>query len=467
MESVIVERVDHLGVIAEVIKDLGLIELINARLVPDDQEAMTPGEAIAGMMLNSLGFSNRPLSLTPQFFANKPLDLLCREGIRADMFNRCTLGRTLDEVHAYGGDGLLSERSLAVCGHEGIDVRFNHLDTASFARTGDDIPESDAQAIAITHGYATDHRPDLKHAVLALMVSQDGGVPLVRKSWDGKASASQIVQERAQALMATLKRSATPRDLVADSTLSQEDNATNLQALGFITRIPGTLKLVSQVIAHALGWDTWQRGDDPTRSQRLELCHYGMAQRWLVVSADAAFERAEARVSTAQQRASAVIATQLLHVQAQRFETPEAAQEALEALAKAWTYPQVDASGLIDHTRYACQGRPTPTTPVQAIAWHIQGQVRPEEAALAQRTHDNACCVLGTTIAEEQWSAPAVIAAYKGQARAEGGFRFLKDPLFFVSSLCVKKPSRIQGLLMVRTLALLVYSVAQRRLRQE
>jgi len=38
---------------------------------------------------------------------------------------------------------------------------------------------------------------------------------------------------------------------------------------------------------------------------------------------------------------------------------------------------------------------------------------------------------------------------------------------FFVSSLFVKKPCRIQGLLMVMTLALLVYSVAQRRLRQE
>jgi len=59
-----------------------------------------------------------------------------------------------------------------------------------------------------------------------------------------------------------------------------------------------------------------------------------------------------------------------------------------------------------------------------------------------------------------------VIRAYKAQAGVEGGFRFLKDPLFFVSSLFVKKPSRIQGLLMVMTLALLVYSLTQRRLRQ-
>jgi transposase len=37
--------------------------------------------------------------------------------------------------------------------------------------------------------------------------------------------------------------------------------------------------------------------------------------------------------------------------------------------------------------------------------------------------------------------------------------------LFFVSSLFGKKPGRIQGLLLVMTLALLVYSVTQRRLR--
>jgi hypothetical protein len=55
------------------------------------------------------------------------------------------------------------------------------------------------------------------------------------------------------------------------------------------------------------------------------------------------------------------------------------------------------------------------------------------------------------------------------QTAVPGGRRcqFLQDPLFFVSSLFVKKPSRSQGLLMVMSLALLVYSVAQRRLRQQ
>jgi len=129
MESVSVERLDHLGVVASVIKDLGIIEMINARVPPHTQEEITTGEAIAGMIVNGLGFANRPLSLTPQFFANKPLDLLFRPGVRADMFNRFKLGRSLDEVYSYGCDLLFSELALAVCAQEGIEQRFNHLDT--------------------------------------------------------------------------------------------------------------------------------------------------------------------------------------------------------------------------------------------------------------------------------------------------------------------------------------------------
>ena len=108
MEDLQVERLDHLGIISGVIKDSGLIERIAARIVPDADEALTTGEAVAGMILNGLGFSQRPLSLTPQFFVNKPLDRLFREGVRADHFNRFKLGRSLDKVFTYGCDTLFT-----------------------------------------------------------------------------------------------------------------------------------------------------------------------------------------------------------------------------------------------------------------------------------------------------------------------------------------------------------------------
>ena len=139
--------------------------MINARMPPHAQEEITTGEAIAGMIVNGLGFAHRPLSLPPQFFANKPLDRWFRPGVRADMCNRFPLGRSLDEVYSDGCDLLLSELALAVCAQEGIEQRCNHLDTTSFSLTGAYIPDSDAHAIAMTHGYAKDHRPDVQQAV--------------------------------------------------------------------------------------------------------------------------------------------------------------------------------------------------------------------------------------------------------------------------------------------------------------
>jgi Domain of unknown function (DUF4277) len=323
--------------------------MIDTRLVPDSQEEITPGDAVAGMILNGLGVAHRPVSLTPPCFANKPLDWLFRAGMCAAMFHRFTLGRTRAAVHAYGGDLLCSARALAVCAHEGLALRCHHLDTTSVALTGVSVPDSDEQAMTLTHGHAKDHRPDLQQAVLALRVSQDGGGPLVSKSWHGTTSDTVIVQERAAARRATVQHSPTPRDLVADATLSNAAQAAHRRALGFLTRMPHTLPLVSQVLTPARRWDTWPRLDDPTRSQRVELGHDGMAQRWVVGSAEAAVQRAEATGNNAQPREAEAVAKPRLHWHAQRFETPEAAQAALDTLARTWHSHQVDADSLLDH----------------------------------------------------------------------------------------------------------------------
>ena len=225
--------------------------------------------------------------------------------------------------HAYGCDLLLSELALAVCAQEGIDQRFNHLDTTSFSLSGDYVPESDEQAIAHhpwllerppagleTGGVGTDGLPRWRGALgeqkLGWQCVGYADFPGAGRGADGDLSDA---RPRLGIWWPTAK-------------LYHEDNAANLKQLGFITRIPNTLTLVSQVITQALNGDTWQRLDDTTRYHRIELCHYGMAQRWLVVSSQAALERAEATVSKARQRESEAIEKQLFHLQAKRFETP-------------------------------------------------------------------------------------------------------------------------------------------------
>jgi Domain of unknown function (DUF4277) len=223
---------------ASVIKDFELVERINARLVPDAQEVLTPGEAMAGMILTGRGCANRPLSLTPPLFANTPLARLCRAGMRAERLHRFQRGRTRDEASPDGCALWFHELALVVCAHEDLALRCPPLDTTSVALHGAYVPEREAQAMPITYGSSTAHRPALKPAVLDRMVSHAGGVPCGSKRWDGHPSELKVVQERAQARLAAFQQAPRPRYLIAAAQRSHEDKAPTLQPLGWITRIP-------------------------------------------------------------------------------------------------------------------------------------------------------------------------------------------------------------------------------------
>jgi hypothetical protein len=60
-----VGRLDHLGVVAGLIKDLKFVELIDGLIPSDVRGEISCGEAIADMIINGLGFSDQPLTLTP------------------------------------------------------------------------------------------------------------------------------------------------------------------------------------------------------------------------------------------------------------------------------------------------------------------------------------------------------------------------------------------------------------------
>jgi hypothetical protein len=47
-----IKRLDHLGIIASTIRDLGIVKMINDRVGTSKQEIITTGEAVAGMVIN-------------------------------------------------------------------------------------------------------------------------------------------------------------------------------------------------------------------------------------------------------------------------------------------------------------------------------------------------------------------------------------------------------------------------------
>ena len=88
------ERLDHLGIVAGVCKEVGIAEWLD-KTAGENHRSVSVGTAVVAMILNGLGFSNRQLYLVPQYFENKPVEHLLGEEITADMLNDDCLGRTL------------------------------------------------------------------------------------------------------------------------------------------------------------------------------------------------------------------------------------------------------------------------------------------------------------------------------------------------------------------------------------
>jgi len=465
-----IKRLDHLGIVAGVIKELGLVEAIDKRLQRDtqNQENITPGEAIAGMIINGLGFSDRPLSLTPQFFETKALEVLFRPGVLASDFNRHKLGKSLEQAHDYGCERLFFELSSESCLKEKVDLKFNSEDTTSLSVTGEYAGDVDEHTIQITHGYSKDHRPDLKQIIHELLVSQDGGVPLMMKSWDGNASDNKIFTERSAMLIEHFQQSSMPRYLIADSKLYSEENAANLNQLGFITRIPGTIKEEQKSIVSAIAKDEWCQLNDENRYSVRHLEHCGILQRWIVVFSNKARQRASETLNKAVKKERDKIESQLWHLSNKPFDCPHDAQQAAIDMVHKCRYHVISEQSVTKKNRHAGLGRPKKGIEPKQVECFAHAKVIEDVDAIAARLDEKSCYVLGTNIDKSVLTPEEIINAYKQQNTSieNMGFRFLKDPLFFVSSLFLKKPSRIMGLLMVMTLALLVYSIAQRRFRQ-
>lgn len=95
------QTLDHPSIVAGVSQQIGLIEHIDDH-VPDTGRKVSVGQAIQAMVLNGLGLVGRPLYLTPEFYANKPVDLLIGERLKATDLNADSLWRALDYVYETG-----------------------------------------------------------------------------------------------------------------------------------------------------------------------------------------------------------------------------------------------------------------------------------------------------------------------------------------------------------------------------
>lgn len=159
--------------------------------------------------------------------------------------------------------------------------------------------------------------------------------------------------------------------------------------------------------------------------------------------------------------------SQLRQLCSQEFACEADALAALQQFEKHLSWHQLENRSVKQTLHYDKPGKPKRGTPPSRITYHPQASLTLNPTVVAMHQQRAGRFILATNVlASEQLSEQQALEVYKGQQGNERGFRFLKDPMFFASSVFLNSPERIMALGMVMGLCLLVYNLGQRQLRQ-
>ena len=456
-----IEDLDHLGIIAGVIDRIGLVEGVNDRLGTSPDEIITTGQILKAMILNGqgwtlrVGFVSAPLYLFSNFFQGKACEHLLGEGIRPEHLNDDKLGRVLDKLFDYGLTSLFVELSLAAARREGVATGRVHLDSSSF-RVHGSYERSDETAITITHGYSRDKRPDLKQFIVDLMVSGDSGTPLFLRAADGNESDQRVF---AELIRSFVKRVELDTLFVADAALYSGKNLDGLAQLRWLSRVPETIREARELL-ESLDGDNLTRAQQGYRVAEVSSDYGGVKQRWVVIESESRLKGSNAQVDKRVAREGEKLTKVIRNLKGRHFSCEEDARLAVREVVQGLRYHLLSGVDVIAEAYRERPGRPRKGE-APLYRYRVKAAVVRNKELIARSERRAARFLLATNLLDQEaLPTQEVLAAYLSQQVAERGFRFLKDPLFFTSSVFLKTPSRVASLAMVMGLCLLVYSLA-------
>ena len=462
------EVMDHHGLVAAVCKDLGIVEKINNRIgSKDPRRKIQPGLAAVAMIINGLGFTNRRLYLTPQFFASKAIRFLFEEEVVASDFNDQALGKGLDEIAAYGSSKLYAEVAFEIAMDQGLLGPRAHHDTTSFLVHGEYADDNTEQRIKVTQGYSKDHRPDLKQVMMALTMTGDANLPIWMEPLDGNSSDKKSFHETIKKVRAFQQQLSACNDFfwIADSALYVPEKLLAIPDVNWLSRVPENIKECKKLVSVLSKDVTWTKGSNGYEWTEVCSMYGGIKQRWLLVFSEQAYEREKKTLLKRIAKEREEFTKACWHLGNQIFSCHDDAEKSAKALNKKYQY-HVASYSIVPIEKYECKGRPNPLTP-KITQYKIVCSLTEDNEAIKMSLNKKGRFVLATNqLDEKALPSEKILAQYKEQQSVESGFRFLKDPWFMVDSFFIKTRRRIEALMVIMTLCLLVYNFAQYRVRK-
>lgn len=462
---------DHHGLIASVCKDLKIAERVDALLPVHEDRVVSPGTAVVALILNGLGFTNRRLFLTSQFFASKPVERLLGPSIRAKDLTDYTLGHALDDIAAYGASRLFGMVAFGIALENRLLGQLNHLDSTTLSVSGDyertEAQEAEPGVIHLTYGHSKDKRPDLKQAVLSLVVNGPSNMPIWMDALDGNSSDKKEFHETIRKVRAFQKELDIQGDFkwVADSALYSADRLLARNDYLWLTRVPETIAEAKAWVSRPDGEITWQAGEEGYKYVETLSVYGNVPQRWLLVYSEDGYAREKKTLEKNLEKQAAQLQKEIRQLGSTAFGCVHDAEVEMARLRK--ENPLYHVHGhVVAEKKYASKGKPAADAVPLRIEYKLDLILERNEEAVLELLNRKGRFILATNDMDaEGYPAARMLKEYKEQQGVERGFRFLKDPWFMVDSVFLKSPQRITALMVVMTLCLLVYNIAQYKLR--
>lgn len=197
-----------------------------------------------------------------------------------------------------------------------------------------------------------------------------------------------------------------------------------------------------------------------------EMMYAGIRQRWILVFSEKAYAREMKTLKKQVQKEKEQIEKQLWHLFKQGFNCKKDAVQALQKLQKKWRYHTIQDVKVTVKKRKTSggRGRPKNTDSLKPV-FFVHATIEADEDKVQQELLGKGRFIIATNVFDKELSDEDIVQGYKDQQQVERGFRFLKDPLFFAHSLFLKNEKRIMAMVMIMGLGLLVYALAERKLR--
>jgi len=297
--------------------------------------------------------------------------------------------------------------------------------------------------IAITHGYSKDHRPDLKQVMLSLVVNGPAEIPIWMEAQDGNSSDKDSFHKTIQSVRDFQGQLSVDTDFkwVADSALYSKTQLLSQNDYLWLCRVPETLK-EAKILVHTPAEDIdWTVKENGYQIASFTSNYGDIAQRWLLVYSEQAYQREkktfEKKVLKQQQK----LEKELGRLKRDNFQCEADAIKAVKPLIKRYSLFSLSLKPQAIQ-QYPLSGRPKADSKRITVGYCLVGDAKPNQAAIDKALNAKGRFIIATNDLDTE--------------RLSG---------FMVDSIFLKSAKRIEALMMVMTLCLLVYNVAQYKLR--